>query len=215
MNSDVTHKPHPRPKAKSATPPKPKKEKIPPPSPFIPTSEQIAQVENHYLELATPREFDGIRTQIAKELALPKKAVKNIIKDLRDRQDIPSWWDLQTYQGNAEELQRIKSAYEPLLPVPPVGAHKKLAEELSLKPGDMYQAIKAIRQEMKLPQYNDPTLHAEMGTAQSVSHEQASFHAATTEVTPPALQEKEAGEASESAVSIATDSDSDKTKKIE
>src|SRR5216684_2759702 len=45
-------------KPKPATPPKPKREKIPPPAPFTPTPEQVAQIENRYLELATPMEFD-------------------------------------------------------------------------------------------------------------------------------------------------------------
>ncbi len=144
---------------KPPTPPKPKKEKIPPPPPFVPTAEQVTQVENRYLELATPAEFDGIRTQIAKELGIPKTAVKKIVKELRDRQNIPSWWELETYKGNEEELAKIKELYEPMLPLPPVGAHKQIAEQLSLKPSVVYQAIKLIRQEMKLPQYNDPTLH--------------------------------------------------------
>ncbi len=140
-------------------PPKPKREKTPPPQPFVPTEEQVKQVEERYLELAAPTEFDGIRTQIAKELSIPKKAVKKIVKELRARQSIPSWWELQTYKGSSEELEKIKAAYLPLLPVPPVGVHKKIGEELSLKPGVVYQAIKAIRLEMNLPQYNDPVLH--------------------------------------------------------
>ena len=37
--------------------------------------------------------------------------------------------------------------------------HKTIAEELTLNPVDVYQAIKAIRLEMNLPQYNDPSLH--------------------------------------------------------
>jgi hypothetical protein len=125
----------------------------------MPTEEQVKQVEERYLELAVPAEFDGIRTQIAKELSIPKKAVKKIVKELRARQSIPSWWELQTYKGSSEELERIKAAYLPLLPVPPVGVHKKIGEELALKPGVVYQAIKAIRLEMNLPQYNDPVLH--------------------------------------------------------
>jgi len=144
---------------KPAAPPKPKREKIPPPLPFVPTPEQITQVEERYLELATPLEFDGIRTQIAHELGIPKKAVKKIIKDLRSRQDIPSWWELQSYKGPSEEMERIKAAYLPLLPVPDVGVHKQIAEQLDIKPGIIYQAIKAIRLEMNLPQYNDPILH--------------------------------------------------------
>jgi len=150
------------PKAKAPkppTPPKPKREKIPPPAPFIPTPEQIAQIETRYLELAVPTEFDGIRTQIAQELGIPKKAVKKIVKDFRERQSIPSWWELQTYKGSSEELEKIRAAYEPYLPLPPIGVHKTIAEELTLNPGDVYQAIKAIRLEMNLPQYNDPSLH--------------------------------------------------------
>jgi transposase-like protein len=44
--------------------------------------------------------------------------------------------------------------------VPPVGIHRKIADELDLKPGIVYQAIKTIRSEMGLPPYNDPELHA-------------------------------------------------------
>jgi hypothetical protein len=156
----------PRPKGRGkptrpAAPPRPKKEKTPPPLPFEPTPEQVAQVELRYTELAAPSEFDGIRTQIAKELSIPKKAVKKIVKEFRDRQHIPSWWEVQTYKGSTEELEKIKALYEPFLPVPPVGVHKQLAEQLNFKPGEVYQAIKTIRQEMNLPQYNDPAMHEE------------------------------------------------------
>ncbi|GCE11479.1 hypothetical protein [Tengunoibacter tsumagoiensis] len=152
----------PRPKGPRPAPaPKPKREKILPPPPFVPTPEQIHQVEERYQILAQPTEFDGIRTQIAQEVGIPKKAVKKIIKDLRDREQIPSWWELQTYKGSSEELDRIKATYLPYLPIPPVGVHKLLADALELKPGTVYQAIKTIRTEMNLPQYNDPTVHGE------------------------------------------------------
>lgn len=151
-----------KPKVKTPKPPpepKPKREKIEPPKPFEPTEEQIAQVEARYLELATPIEFDGIRTQIAHELEIPKTAVKQIIKDLRDRQHIPSWWDAQSYKGSEEELAKIKVLYEPYLPLPNIGVHKQIAEQLTLKAGEVYQAIKMIRAQLGLPQYNDPALH--------------------------------------------------------
>jgi len=154
-----------KPKVKTPKPPpapKPKREKIEPPKPFEPTAEQITQVETRYMELATPIEFDGIRTQIAQELEIPKTAVKKIIKDLRDRQHMPSWWEAQSFKGNEEDLAKIKTAYEPYLPLPDVGIHKKIAEDLSLKAGDVYQAIKKIRADMGLPQYNDPELHPEL-----------------------------------------------------
>ncbi len=166
---------------KPQAPPKPKREKIPPPKPFIPTAEQIAQVEARYAELAVPAEFDGIRTQISKELSIPKTAVKKIVKEYREKMHIPSWWETQTYQGGSEELEKIKAAYEPLLPVPTIGVHKQIAEQLSLKPSLVYQAIKVIRQEMKLPQFNDPALH---GLPSAKPHEKATEAEAQEEKEP-------------------------------
>jgi len=148
-------------KPRTAPTPRPKKEKIPPPEPFKPTPEQITQVEVRYRELAIPSEFDGIRSQIAQELSIPKKAVKQIVKNLRERESIPSWWETQTYKGDNEEKEKIQTAYQPYLPIPPVGVHRKIADELDLKPGIVYQAIKTIRAELNLPPYNDPELHAD------------------------------------------------------
>ena len=166
--------------ARPAPEPKVKREKTPPPEPFTPTVEQIAQVEERYIVLSQPSEFDGIRTQIAKEFSIPKKTVKKIIKDLRDRQHIPSWWEIQTYKGSQEELERIKSAYQPYLPVPPVGVHKEISEKLNLKAGTVYQAIKTIRGELKLPQYNDPKYHEEE-LAAHIKRLHAKKNAATTD----------------------------------
>ena len=42
-----------------------------------------------------------------------------------------------------------------------MGVHRLIADELDLKPGTVYQAIKTIRLEMSLPPYNDPELHSE------------------------------------------------------
>jgi hypothetical protein len=170
-NSKRDNKPPKAQTPKPQAPPKPKREKIPPPTPFVPTPEQIAQVEARYLELAVPAEFDGIRTQIATELSIPKKAVKKIVNDLRERNHIPSWWETQVYKGDSEELAKIKAAYEPYLPLPPVGVHKKIADELSLKAGIVYQAIKAIRLEMNLPQFNDPSLHGDELAARKQAQE--------------------------------------------
>lgn len=144
-------------------------------------------VEARYQELATPQEFDGIRTQISKELSIPKKAVKKIVQEFRERNHIPSWWETQTYKGSSEELEKIKTAYMPYLPVPAIGIHKKIAEELLLKPGEVYQAIKAIRLEMNLPQFNDPTLHGEE-LAELQARRQAS--AAATAETPASGSEE-------------------------
>ena len=146
-----------RPKGvRQAAAPKPKREPRQPTPPFTPTPEQVAAIEQHYLEVARDGEFDGIRAQIAKDLSLPKSTVKKVVYALRQRQEIPSWWDLQPYHGSPEDLERIRAAYMPLLPKPAVGVHKQLAAHLNLPAGTVYQAIKVLRAEMNLPQYNPP-----------------------------------------------------------
>ena len=148
---------------------KPKREPRPPTPPFAPTPEQITAIEQRYFELAQPGEFDGIRTQISKDLGIPKSAVKRIVSTLRERQGIPSWWDLQSYHGSPEDMEKVRAAYLPFLPLPPVGVHKQIAELLSIAPGAVYQAIKVIRTELSLPPFNPPEDHGLPATQISVS----------------------------------------------
>ncbi len=145
------------------------------------TDELRATIEARYLELARPVEFDGIRTQIAAELSVPKALVKKAVSDLRKRMALPSWWELQAYTGPEAELERIRAAYLPLLPVPEVGVHKTLAEQLGLDPRTVYQGIRRIRAEMRLPQYNPPEAHELAGEA-------ATGEAAPVDATTPAAQ---------------------------
>ena len=151
--------PQPSPKKPAA----PSEKRVRQPRPAIPpfqlTDEMRATIERRYLELSQPVEFDGIRTQIATELTVPKPVVKQVIKELRVSRQLPSWWELQAYKGNDETLDRIRERYLPLLPVPPVGVHKQIASDLQMDAPQVYQAIRRLRAEMKLPQYNSPDLH--------------------------------------------------------
>jgi hypothetical protein len=130
------------------------------PSPALTVSDELrARIEARYQELAQPVEFDGIRTQIAAELGVPKPVVKRTVAHLRQRLHLPSWWELQSYSGTTTDLERIRVAYMPYLPVPEVGVHKRLAIELGLDAGLVYQGIHRIRAELHLPQYNPPEAH--------------------------------------------------------
>lgn len=147
---------------KQPQPPRPPREpRAPRPAPPVIelTDDLRTKIEQRYLELAQPVEFDGIRTQIAGELSVPKALVKRAVMELRARMQMPSWWDLQTYTGGNSDLDRIRRAYVPHLPVPPVGIHKTIAQELRLDTGIVYQGIKRIRAEMRLPRFNPPALH--------------------------------------------------------
>lgn len=150
----------PRPERPAPTPRAPKAPRPAPPR-FELTGELRAKIEARYLELAQPIEFDGIRTRIATEMEIPKSVVKRAVADLRARMQLPSWWELQSYSGAETDLERIRMAYVPHLPVPDVGIHKTLADELNLDPRTVYQGIRRIRAEMRLPQYNAPELHGD------------------------------------------------------
>lgn len=151
---------------KSAPPEKRARQPRPAPKPYELTDEMRATIEQRYLELSQPLEFDGIRTRIADELKAPKPVVKQVVRELRARRQLPSWWELQAYKGSDETLERIRERYLPLLPVPPVGAHKQIASDLQMDAPQVYQAIRRLRAEMKLPQYNPPESHTNGATSE-------------------------------------------------
>jgi hypothetical protein len=123
------------------------------------------QIEERYLALANPVEFDGIRAQIATELGAPKPAVRAVVRELRQRRGMPSWWELQGFAGTSVDLERIRSAYTPYLPLPPVGVHRAIADLLGLEPRTVYRGIRKIRALLGLPQYNAPGEHPERAAA--------------------------------------------------
>jgi DNA-directed RNA polymerase subunit RPC12/RpoP len=160
----------------------PRSEKAPRPAQFELTDELRGRIEARYLELAQPVEFDGIRTQIAGELSVPKHIVKQVIRELRAARQLPSWWELKSFTGTSTDLARVHDAYLPLLPVPPVGVHKEIAERLGLDAANVYQAIRRIRAEMRLPQYNPPELHAAETVAATTATKAESAHATREEI---------------------------------
>src|SRR6185312_1522426 len=93
---------------RSTTPQPERRVRQPRPAPFQLTDEVRATIAHRYLDLAQPVEFDGIRTQIANELSVPKPVVKQVIQELRASRQLPSWWELQAYKGSDEELERVR-----------------------------------------------------------------------------------------------------------
>lgn len=175
MPSAVKPAPPQQPSKKSAPPEKRVRQSRPAPKPYELTDEMRATIEQRYLELSHPVEFDGIRTRIADELKAPKPVVKQVVRELRARRQLPSWWELQAYRGSDETLERIRERYLPLLPVPPIGVHKQIASDLQMDAPQVYQAIRRLRAEMKLPQYNPPDSH----TSETAASETASISSAT------------------------------------
>jgi predicted nucleic acid-binding Zn-ribbon protein len=141
---------------------------------FTLSSDLRQRIEERYLALANPVEFDGIRTQIAVELGAPKPAVRAVVREVRLRRGMPSWWELQVFAGTPNDLERIKAAYIPHLPLPPVGVHREIAEKLGLEPRMVYRGIRNLRAQMGLPQYNAPEAHDERAEIPVVSDSSAS-----------------------------------------
>lgn len=125
------------------------------PAPRQLTAEERTAIERRYIELAVPQEFDGIRAQIAAELSVPKSLVKAAVNDLRQRQGLLSWWEVQQGELPAALVERVRERYVPLLPLPPIGVHRTIAEELQLTTLQVYRAIGLIRKELGLSKFNE------------------------------------------------------------
>jgi hypothetical protein len=145
------HAPHPDEQPRQPRPPKERKPRVQV-KPFEPAAEQVVAIRERYLQLAHP-EYDGIRHQIATEMGVPLRAVKEVIKQIRNEQAIPSWWEQSGKLPDEEQIQKIREIYLPLLPTPDVGVHKRIAAELNLTNTSVYQAIGHIRTELNLPRY--------------------------------------------------------------
>ncbi len=126
----------------------------PPESPFALTPEQIAAIEQRYLELAQPHEYDGIRHTIAAEMDIPLRAVREVVRYLRQRERLSISRPPADWEFTDEELARVRERYLPALPLPPIGIHKQIATELGMTNTRAFHAIALIRQELGLPQYN-------------------------------------------------------------
>jgi hypothetical protein len=120
--------------------------------PFEPSPEQATAIRERYLALARP-EFDGVRHQIATEMGIPLRAVKNVIKMARDDEQVQSWWERSGGAISAEDIELIKTLYVPYLPDPDIGVHKQIASQLHLTNTSVYLAIGRIRTDMQLPRY--------------------------------------------------------------
>ena len=53
-----------------------------------------------------------------------------------------------------EQMMAIKSLYEPMLPVPPIGCHKIIAAQLKMDEWRVHVGIGLIRKQMGLDRWN-------------------------------------------------------------
>src|SRR5574344_1121228 len=53
-----------------------------------------------------------------------------------------------------DQLTAIKMLYEPLLPLPPIGCHKIIAQQLKMDEWRVHVGIGIVRKQMNLPRWN-------------------------------------------------------------
>ncbi|HWE61759.1 MAG TPA: hypothetical protein VHB98_08615, partial [Chloroflexota bacterium] len=172
-----------RPRKQKPQAPRPPRERKPRVTmkPFEPSPEQVTAIRQRYVELAQP-EFNGIRHQIANELGIPLRAVKDVVKQVRAEQELPSWWDNSGNLPTPEQIDQVRALYLPLLPEPEIGIHKQIAATLKLSNTSVYQAIGAIRAEMALPRYAPRAdEHEQNGDQHAEQHEESLVETASGE----------------------------------
>jgi len=116
--------------------------------------EQLAQIEILYkksLPLPNPDIHEVIGTAIELE---PRKVFFGI-NLIRQKMMLPKLpFPKRKLAVSSDQLMAIKSLYEPLLPLPPIGCHKILAAQLKMDEWRVHVGIGLVRKQMGLDRWN-------------------------------------------------------------
>ena len=116
--------------------------------------EQLAMIEVLYkrmLPLPNPDAHEVIGAEIGLE---PNKVFFGI-NLVRQKLHLPKLpFPKRKLAITAEQLMAIKSLYEPMLPLPPIGCHKILAAQLKMDEWRVHVGIGLIRKQMGLDRWN-------------------------------------------------------------
>ena len=87
-----------------------------------------------------------------------------------------------------DQLIAIKSLYEPLLPLPPIGCHKIIAAQLKMDEWRVHVGIKLVRAQMGLDRWNEE--RADKPADYLVSKHEKAVESATETIPAEATAEK-------------------------
>ena len=137
-----------RPQNKKPRPPKQAK-------PLLVSKEQLEQIEVLYktmLPLPNPDAHEVIGAKIGLE---PQKVFFGI-NLIRQKMMLPKLpFPKRKLAISPDQLIAIKSLYEPLLPLPPIGCHKIIAAQLKMDEWRVHVGIKLVRAQMGLDRWNE------------------------------------------------------------
>ncbi len=123
--------------------------------PLLVSKEQLEQIELLYkpmLPLPNPDAHEVIGAKIGLE---PQKVFFGI-NLVRQKMMLPKLpFPKRKLAISPDQLIAIKSLYEPLLPLPPIGCHKIIAAQLKMDEWRVHVGIKLVRAQMGLDRWNE------------------------------------------------------------
>lgn len=123
--------------------------------PLLISKEQLEQIEVLYklmLPLPNPDAHEVIGTQIGLE---PQKVFFGI-NLVRQKMMLPKLpFPKRKLAISPDQMLAIKSLYEPLLPLPPIGCHKIIAAQLKMEEWRVHVGIKLVRAQLGLDRWNE------------------------------------------------------------
>ena len=124
------------------------------PKQLLLTKEQIAQIEALYKKMLPLPNHDAHEV-IGAELQIEPKKVFFGINLIRQKMMLPKLtYPKRKLALTVDQLTAIKSLYEPLLPLPPIGCHKIIAAQLRMDEWRVHVGIGLLRKQMGLQRWN-------------------------------------------------------------
>jgi len=125
------------------------------PKPLLISKEQLEQIEIFYKTML-PLPNPDAHEVIGEKLAIEPRKVFFGINLVRQKLMLPKLpFPKRKLAVSPDQLLAVKSLYEPLLPLPPIGCHKIIAAQLRIDEWRVHVAIKLIRGQLGLDRWNE------------------------------------------------------------
>jgi len=123
--------------------------------PLLVSKEQLEQIEALY-KVMLPLPNPDIHEVIGEKIGLEPQKVFFGINLVRQKLMLPKLpFPKRKLAISPDQLMAIKSLYEPLLPLPPIGCHKIIAAQLKMDEWRVHVGIKLVRAQLGLDRWNE------------------------------------------------------------
>jgi len=123
--------------------------------PLLVSKEQLEQIELMYKSML-PLPNPDAHEVIAEKLEIESRKVFFGINLVRQKLMLPKLpFPKRKLAVSPDQMLAVKSLYEPLLPLPPIGCHKIIAAQLRIDEWRVHVAIKLIRAQLGLDRWNE------------------------------------------------------------